>query len=72
MKPPTPDKETATVAGNVLRLDTGEPVKRAQVTLNSHGSDGVYVFYLTDEQGRFVFENVPPGSYDLSVSRNGR
>ena len=56
-----PNKENATVAGNVLRLDTGEPLKKAKVILLGTGPEGVYVFYLTDEQGHFLFENVPPG-----------
>ena len=66
-----PNKENATVAGNVLRLDTGEPLKKAKVILLGTGPEGVYVFYLTDEQGHFLFENVPPGPYQLQVFRSG-
>jgi len=63
--------ENATVAGNVLRVDTGEPLKKATVTLQSR-TDGTFsVFYITDEQGHFLFQNVPAGPYDLQVSRNG-
>jgi len=65
------NKENATVAGNVLRLDTGGPLKKAEVILLGTGPEGVYVFYLTDEQGHFLFENVPPGPYQLLVSRSG-
>jgi hypothetical protein len=66
-----PNKETATVAGNVVRLDTGEPLKKAKVSLQSHSGDAFSVFLLTDEQGHFLFEKVPPGSYELHISRNG-
>ncbi len=52
------------------RLETGEPLKKAVVTLQSRDSE-FDLYYLTDEQGSFLFENVPPGSYDLHVSRNG-
>lgn len=69
--PANAGKRLAAVAGTVLRLETGEPLKKAQVILESHGSDTLCVFYLTDEKGRFVFEDVPPGSYNLQVSRNG-
>lgn len=71
--PPQASKpaESATVAGQVLRLDTGEPLKNAQVSLQSHSGDAFSTFRLTDEQGRFTIENVPPGPYDLQVSRNG-
>src|SRR5260370_5816933 len=63
-------KETATVGGNVVRLDTGEPLKKAKVILLGTGPEGVYVFYLTDEQGHFLFENVSPGTYQLQVFRS--
>lgn len=69
--PATNSKETATVAGNVVRLDTGEPLKKAKVILLGTGPEGVYVFYLTDEQGHFLFENVPSGPYQLQVFRSG-
>jgi len=66
-----PAKDTATVAGQVLRLDTGEPLKKAQVSLQSHGGGDFSAFRLTDEQGHFAIDNVPPGPYNLQVSRNG-
>ena len=64
-------QKTATVAGQVVRADTGEPLKKAQVNLQTHTGDKFSVFRLTDEQGHFNIENIPPGSYDLEVSRNG-
>jgi 5-hydroxyisourate hydrolase-like protein (transthyretin family) len=68
---PASDKESATVSGHVLRLDTGEPLKKARVTLRSHPGEEFSVLTLTDERGRFLFEDTPPGSYDLEVSRDG-
>src|SRR5215469_10446709 len=64
-------QKTARVAGQVVRADTGEPVKKAQVSLQTHAGDKFSAFRLTDEQGHFSIENIPPGSYDLEVSRNG-
>ena len=64
-------QKTATVAGQVVRADTGEPLKKAQVSLQTHAGDKFSAFRLTDEQGHFNIENIPPGSYDLEVSRNG-
>jgi hypothetical protein len=64
-------KENATVAGSVFRLDDGEPLKKAKVSLQTHATGAFSDFLLTDEQGHFLFDNVPPGSYDVQVSRNG-
>lgn len=66
-----PSKETAVVAGQVLRLDTGEGLKKAQVSLQSHNGEAFSAFRLTDEQGHFSIENVPPGAYDLHAERIG-
>jgi protocatechuate 3,4-dioxygenase beta subunit len=64
-------KENATVAGSVFRIDNGEPLKKARVNLQTHTTGAFSDFFLTDEQGHFLFDNVPPGSYELQVSRNG-
>jgi hypothetical protein len=64
-------KDAASVAGQVLRLDTGEPLKKVQVSLLSHSGDALSAFRLTDEQGHFLIENIPPGPYDLHLERNG-
>jgi hypothetical protein len=64
-------QRTATVAGQVVRADTGELLKKAQVSLHTHAGDQFSAFRLTDEQGHFSMENIPPGSYDLEVSHNG-
>jgi protocatechuate 3,4-dioxygenase beta subunit len=69
--PATAQKQNATVAGTVVRLDNGEPLKKAKVHLQSRVRDDYEEFILTDEQGRFSFENVPPGPYDFEVFRNG-
>ena len=67
----SPEKQNATVSGTVQRLDTGEPLKKARVGLQNHGNAETSFFELTDDQGHFVFDNVPPGPYDLQISRNG-
>ena len=65
------DKRNAAVGGKVIRLDTGDPLKKVRVELQTHAVPGFGVFLLTDELGQFLLENIPPGSYDLRVSRNG-
>lgn len=70
-KPDEASKDTAVVAGTVVRLDTGESLKKAEVGLQSREHADYQYFQLTDEQGHFSFKNVPAGPYDLNVSRNG-
>jgi hypothetical protein len=64
-------KEKAAIAGYVFRLDTGEPLKKAKISLQAHATGTFSDFCLADGQGHFLFDNVPPGSYGLQVSRNG-
>src|SRR5215470_17193331 len=69
--PPATDKERAyRVSGVVVDATTGAPLADAQVSLTSNStqdSEGM----LTDETGRFEFEDVPPGKYVLSAKRKG-
>jgi len=64
-------REKATVGGYVFRLDSGEPLKKAKVSLQAHDASDFSDFLLTDNQGHFLLDGVPAGSYDLRVSRNG-
>jgi protocatechuate 3,4-dioxygenase beta subunit len=67
----TQDNERCVVAGTVVRLDTGEPLKKATVILRSHDNVEQSMFAITDSQGHFQFDKVQPGTYYLDVSHDG-
>lgn len=77
----------AIIEGLVVRADTGEPIPRARVTLQSDtaGSAGTISSQpatadgrpdaaqsaTTDDKGRFVFTRLTAGSYRIVAARNG-
>jgi Carboxypeptidase regulatory-like domain len=61
---------TASVAGQVVRADTGEPLKKAQVGLWSNEQQTSYQA-VTDVEGRFQIIDVKPGRYRLWAGRDG-
>jgi len=68
-----PDSQLCTLAGSVVSVATGEPLKKVEVTLSSATQDthdrprtG-----LTDASGVFSLDHVVPGRYYLAVSREG-
>jgi len=65
------NNEKCAVAGTVVRMDTGEPLKKATVILRSRDSMEHSAFALTDAQGHFQFDKVDPGTYSLDASHNG-
>lgn len=53
------------VGGTILNSISGQPIPRALVVLNQQFAA------LTGSGGEFSFDNIPAGSYDLSVRRPG-
>src|SRR5438132_25766 len=62
----------ASVQGIILKLGTNEPVNRAAVELRKAGATDPkpYTVISTDD-GKFTFQNVPAGQYQLGVTRMG-
>jgi hypothetical protein len=58
------------IAGTLVTLDSGRPVRQGRVTL-SGGDTRVAKSVVTDDQGRFSFEDLPSGGFTLSASRSG-
>ena len=61
----------AEVMGRVVRADTGKPVERAFVHLSWLGVTSAELSQRTDPEGRFVFERVEPGDYEVLACRTG-
>ena len=57
------------VSGRVADATTGEPISGALVALSGPGFRGAA--FLTDRQGRFVFDSLPPGQYTISAQKLG-
>ena len=63
-------EDKCTVEGTVVSATTGEPLKKARVSLRAIGQhDGIYGA-TTDGAGHFLIEGVDPGRYNFSASRN--
>jgi hypothetical protein len=62
-------QEKAVVEGIVVNALTGEPLKKARVTLNLDGITSYEV--LSGDQGKFRFEGFAPETYELLAERQG-
>ena len=60
---------TGRIAGRVLAAETGTPIRRAQVRINS--PDIGMKTALTDAQGRYDFRDLPAGRFNLHASKSG-
>jgi 5-hydroxyisourate hydrolase-like protein (transthyretin family) len=61
---------TASVSGTIGVVGTGQPARRARVTLSSAEGGGARTT-TTDEHGRYVFGGLVAGRYNLSASKAG-
>jgi protocatechuate 3,4-dioxygenase beta subunit len=60
---------SAVVRGRVVAMDTGQPIRRAQLRLV--GSETGMKSALTDASGRYEFKELPAGRVTLTVSKGG-
>lgn len=63
-------KQQAKVQGQVLNQVTGEPVRKANLTLRPEGG-GTNLKAVSDNEGKFSIENIDPGRYTLAAERQG-
>jgi hypothetical protein len=61
---------TAKIAGRVVAADTGSPIRRAQININSRDANFNRVV-ATDGDGRYELTGLPAGRYRLSVNKAG-
>ena len=69
----------AKIEGRLLNAITGEPIRKAMVSLRPSTGGGMTGMgpmaggksVATDAEGKFSFENVDAGSYRLSADRQG-
>ncbi len=58
--------QTGTISGRVIDSQTAQPIASAQVVITQ-----LSIGSLTQQNGRFVLQNVPPGAHVVSVQRIG-
>jgi len=61
---------TASVSGTIVVAGTGGPARRARVTLNASDGGGSRTA-MTDEEGRYAFNDLAAGRYTVSASKTG-
>ena len=65
-----PMADTGVISGTVMSMDTPPvPVRLARVTLNAVERGGPAATTTTDADGRFAFDGLPAGRYQLQASR---
>jgi len=59
---------TVTLAGTVISTTTGDPLKKAVVTLENSERQFQMV---TGADGKFTFDSIPPGNYMINTMHTG-
>jgi Carboxypeptidase regulatory-like domain len=62
---------TGVISGTVVEASSGDPVRKAVVTATWQGSPRSWATTRTDSSGRFSFEALPPGKYNLTANKPG-
>jgi hypothetical protein len=71
--PSSPNRKTenCSIAGMVVRKGSNEPIHFARITLTNDSDEQKSLHSTTTADGRFAFNEVPPGDYRVTVTRNG-
>jgi len=64
-----PQQAPFRVQGVVVRDDSGDPLSKARVELRGGSTEPTII--TTDGDGQFFFSNLPAGTYEISVRRDG-
>ncbi len=64
-------KAGGVIRGRITSLDTGKPLRRAQVHLTDEMSPLTPRTATTSTDGSYEFRDIPPGRYTLRVERSG-
>jgi len=69
----TPTKRTSsfTISGTVINAASGEPVRRATVSVLDNESRQTVASVETDSEGRFSLDALPAAKYPLTASKRG-
>jgi 5-hydroxyisourate hydrolase-like protein (transthyretin family) len=59
------------IGGTVVRTLDGAPLGKARVSLVDVANPSHAAWMITSENGRFLFESIPPGKYALEGERRG-
>src|SRR5579863_1787786 len=57
------------ISGTVVETESGEAIRKAIVTLTLEGSPPRWATTRTDGSGRFQFDGLPAGKYDLRATK---
>src|SRR5690349_4248339 len=66
-----PEPPSGTIGGMVVDAGNNSPIRRAVVTLSTVETRPQDAVAWTDGSGRFAFGYLPPGRYELRVSKTG-
>ena len=68
---PLPTAGSFRVAGTIVSKTDAHPLGRARVTLRDAKKAEQFESIITEEDGKFAFENVPAGKYSLTGAKRG-
>jgi hypothetical protein len=67
------DAQLASVAGQVVRVGTNEPLKKARILLTAERDNSADPYItITDAAGQFAIAEIRPGRYKMEVESTGR